>query len=142
MPDKDEYFNLGGDSQSNSHWIPWLQQQLIINGISAQTPDMPEAYAPDYQKWLSVFGNFKIDENTILVGHSCGAGFLFRYLSENDTKVGSVFLVAPWLDTDRTLNTNFFNFEIDDNVADKTKGINLIYSADDYADVISSVSKK
>lgn len=141
MPDKDEYFNVDGDSQSNSHWIPWLQQQLIINGISTQTPDMPDAYEPDYQKWLSVFGNFKIDENTILVGHSCGAGFLIRFLSENDTKVGSVFLVAPWLDTDRTLNTNFFNFEIDDNVADKTKGINLIYSADDYADVISSVSK-
>ncbi len=141
MPDKDEYFNVDGDSQSNSHWIPWLQQQLIINGVSTQTPDMPDAYEPDYQKWLSVFSNFKTDENTILVGHSCGTGFLIRYLSENDTKVGSVFLVAPWLDIDKTLNTNFFDFEIDNSIADKTKDINLIYSTDDYADVISSVNK-
>jgi predicted alpha/beta hydrolase family esterase len=141
MPDRDEYFNVEGDSQSNSHWIPWLQQQLIVNGVSTQTPDMPEAYEPDYQKWLSIFSNFKIDENTILVGHSCGSGFLIRYLSENDVKVGSVFLVAPWLDTDQTLNTNFFEFEIDRDFVSKTKSVNLIYSTDDYADVLDSVNK-
>lgn len=140
MPDKDEYFNVEGDSQSNSHWIPWLQQQLIVNVISTQTPDMPDAYEPNYTKWLSVFSNFKIDENTVLVGHSCGAGFLIRYLSENNVKVGAVFLVAPWLDTGKTLSTNFFDFEIDKDLVNKTKSINLLYSTDDYADVLGSVN--
>lgn len=140
-PDRDEYFNVDGDSQSNSHWIPWLQQQLIVNGINTQTPEMPDAYEPDYQKWLNVFSNFKIDENTILVGHSCGAGFIVRYLSENNIKVGDVFLVAPWLDTDKTLNTNFFDFKIDQSLINKIKSMNIIYSIDDDTDVLESVNK-
>jgi len=49
---------------------------------------MPEPYSPDYAKWCSVFKQFVIDSDTQLIGHSCGAGFLLRYLSENDVKVG------------------------------------------------------
>ncbi len=50
MPPKEEYFNSAYPSQSNKHWIPWIQKQLILNGILAQTPEMPEPYDPDYTK--------------------------------------------------------------------------------------------
>ncbi len=76
MPDKENYFDSKADSQSNCHWLPWLQQQLNINGILSQTPEMPEPYNPDYEKWRGVLEQFKINEDTILVGHSCGAGFI------------------------------------------------------------------
>lgn len=76
MPPKEEYFNAEYPSSSNKHWIPWIQKQLILNGILAQTPEMPEPYDPDYTKWYSVFEQFTIDGDTQLIGHSCGGGFL------------------------------------------------------------------
>lgn len=81
--DKEEYFDDQYPSLSNSHWFPWLQKQLLINGVLAQTPEMPDAYAPNYDKWKSEFERMEINENTVLVGHSCGGGFLVRWLSWN-----------------------------------------------------------
>ena len=91
------------------------------------------------KKWLNVFSNFKIDENTIL-GHSCGAGFIVRYLSENNIKVGDVFS-GSMARTDKTLNTNFFDFKIDQSLINKIKSMNIIYSIDDDTDVLESVNK-
>ncbi len=51
--DKEEYFSDKYPSLSNSHWIPWLQKQLLINNIFTQTPEMPASYNPDYKKWYS-----------------------------------------------------------------------------------------
>jgi len=90
MPSKEEYFKVDRPSQSNSHWLPWLQHQLIINGFLAQTPEMPEPYKPNYEKWRSLFERFEIREDTFLVGHSCGGGFLVRYLSENNIQSGKL----------------------------------------------------
>ena len=101
MPSKEEYFNAESPAQSNKHWLPWVQRQLILNGILAQTVELPEPYEPNYEKWRSVFEQFHIDEETNLIGHSCGGGFLVRWLSENKIKVGKVALVAPWLDPER-----------------------------------------
>lgn len=98
MPDKEDYFEPTADAESNCHWLPWLQRQLIVKNILAQTPEMPEPYSPNYEKWCSVFNQFTVSEETNLIGHSCGGGFLLRWLSENKQKVGKVALVAPWID--------------------------------------------
>ncbi|MEX0652068.1 MAG: alpha/beta fold hydrolase [Candidatus Paceibacterota bacterium] len=76
---------------------------------------MPEPYLPNYEKWIEVFEQFKVDEETDLVGHSCGAGFLLRWLSENKINVGKLVLVAPWIDPINELGdeNNFFDFERD-----------------------------
>lgn len=98
MPSKKEYYNPSSKAQSNKHWFPWIQRQLILRDILAQTPELPEPYEPVYEKWCSIFDQFKIDEETILIGHSCGAGFLVRWLSEHKVNVSKVILVAPFLD--------------------------------------------
>ena len=141
MPDKDEYYNSERSSQSNSHWIPWIQRQLILKDILAQTPEMPEPYRPDYEKWCSVFDQFCLDENTTLVGHSCGGGFLVRWLSENKVKVGKVILVAPWIDPDKTDTVDFFDFDIDPAITDRVKGLTIIVSDKDYQDIHTSVEQ-
>ena len=97
--DEDEYFSDKYPSLSNSHWFPWLQKQLLINNIFTQTPEMPEAHKPDYDKWKKEFEKFDVNSETILVGHSCGGGFLIRWLSENKIKIKKLILVAPWLDS-------------------------------------------
>jgi len=137
--DKEEYFNSQYPSLSNSHWFPWLQKQLIINGISTQTPEIPEAYSPNYAVWKQEFERYSINENTILVGHSCGGGFLVRWLSETDIKVNKVILVAPWLDPNRVKTTDFFNFKIDSKILERANSITIFTSENDESDILESV---
>ena len=141
MPSKEGYFNEKSQAQSNKHWLPWLQQQLIVRGILAQTPEMPEPYEPTYEKWKSVFEQFEINEDTSLVGHSCGAGFLVRWLSENKVKVGRVALVAPWVDPDHEMKNDFYNFTIDPELARRCEDIKIFYSDDDDKTILESVSQ-
>ena len=138
--DKEEYFSDQYPSLSNSHWFPWLQKQLLINGIATQTPEMPEAYQPDYEKWAHEFERYAVDENTLLVGHSCGGGFLVRWLSEHATRAGKLVLVAPWLDPNRTKTVSFFDFSIDSALASRTNGVHLLVSPNDAADIHTSVA--
>ena len=135
---KKEYFSEEFPSLSNSHWFPWLQKQFLMEGIFTQTPEMPEAYSPDYIKWKKEFERFDVDENTILIGHSCGGGFLLRWLTENKVKVLKLILVAPWLDPQRTKTTDFFDFSIDPDLQKRTK-IDLFLSEDDDKDILESV---
>jgi len=138
MPDPgdEEYYNPQFPSASNSHWIPWLQKQLMIKDIPTQTPEMPQSWKPDYELWRKEFERYDITPDTILVGHSCGGGFIVRWLSEHkDVRVNSVLLVAPWIDPNRRNTTDFFDFEIDPALADRTKQLTIYGSDNDTADV-------
>jgi len=127
-PDYDEYYNIQGDSPSNSHWLPWLQQQLLIRGILTQTPEMLHPYEPRYEVWRQEFTHLPVDEQTLLVGHSCGGGFLLRWLSEGNYRVGRVVLVAPWLDVEGEAG-DFFHFALDRQIDRKAvHGIDVLYS--------------
>lgn len=138
-PSKEGYFDITRQSQSNSHWLPWLQQQLLVNGILAQTPELPEPYDPDYEKWKAVFEQFKIDSETILVGHSRGGGFLVRWLSENKVKVGKVALVAPSLgNPDESPKNKFYDFKIDEDIPSRTDGITIFISTNDTPYILAS----
>lgn len=92
---------------------------------------MPRPYAPVYEEWKKMFEQFDVNENTILVGHSCGGGFLVRWLSESEVKVGTVVLVAPWLDLEQSLDTGMFDFTIKESLAQQVANFHLIYSTDD-----------
>lgn len=141
-PGKKEYYDPGRPSSSNYHWIPWLQKQLQINEISTQTPEMPRAFEPNYQVWAKEFERYEITPDTILVGHSCGGGFLVRWLSEHkDVTVGKVILVAPWMDPDREETTDFFEFEIDPDIVKRTKSFTIFYSDNDHISVEKTVQR-
>ncbi len=137
--DEDEYFDEQYPSMSNSHWFPWLQKQLLVRRIHTSTPEMPDAYAPDYVKWKKEFERYDITESTILVGHSCGGGFLVRWLSENPVSVKQVVLVAPWLDPFRLKTTDFFEFTIDKELLSRADKLVVYVSDDDDKDILKSV---
>jgi predicted alpha/beta hydrolase family esterase len=140
-PSRDEYFDPILLSMSNSHWLPWLQKQLLINGYNAQAPEMPDSYKPDYEVWRREFERFDIGVNTLLVGHSTGAGFLLRWLSENrEVKVGKLILVAPYMGFGAKVPNNFFTFDLDENLADRTKGTIIFNSDDDKSYIHRSVN--
>lgn len=140
MPSKNEYYNTDYPSMSNSHWLPWLQKKLLSTDIAAATPEIPLAFAPDYAIWKREFERYDITKDTLLVGHSCGGGFLVRWLSEHpDIQVSKVILVAPWLDPFHEDTTDFFEFEMDKNVAARTDGIWIFNSDTDSKGVHTSV---
>jgi predicted alpha/beta hydrolase family esterase len=132
------------NSPSNSHWLPWLQFELIKNDILAQTPEMPKPwdFGIDYNEWVNVFSKFIINSKSILIGHSTGAGFLLKYLSLNPSvKIDHLILVAPWLDIEQKLPTFFKDLELDKNLSQRVHKIDLFESEDDMDSVKSSVSK-
>ncbi len=61
--------------------------------------EMPNKYWADYEAWKIWFEKMVpfLREKVVLVGHSLGGGFLFRYLSENalPVTVSQIHLIAP-----------------------------------------------
>lgn len=144
MPDEEEYYSSDYPSASNSHWLPWLQKQLLMKNVSAVAIEIPNSYLPDYQVWKRELERFDITPETILVGHSCGAGFLVRWLSENkNINVGKVVLVAPWLDLEKSLGegNDFFDFSMDEKLVSRTAGVTIFNSDDDDDSIQVSVQK-
>jgi predicted alpha/beta hydrolase family esterase len=140
-----EYYDDKYPTASNSHWIPWLSKQLQIKGYKADAPEMTQHNETTYESWKREFERFDLTTDTLLVGHSLGGGFIVRYLSENDVKVGKVILVAPWMgiksdDAVDTFNDDFFNFTLDRTIASKTADIHIIYSNDDFQSIHESIS--
>lgn len=130
LPSRDEYYSEKYPSASNSHWLPWLQKQLLKNDIKADTPEIFNAYAPEYGVFVKEVERFDITPETTLVGHSMGAGFWVRYLTENpDVTVDRLVLVAPWLNIGREYDFDFFEFEVDQKIAERV-GTFVIFSSD------------
>lgn len=130
-----KYYDGAFESPSNAGWLPWIQKQLLLHDILAQTPEMPKPWKPEYVAWCREFERFDITPKTLLIGHSCGAGFLVRWLSEHtDVYVGKVVLVAPWLDPDQTSKTStFFNFVMDAHLSERTAKLTMFNSNDDFS---------
>lgn len=131
MPTEKSYHDITRDNESNGHWLPWLQQQLCARDVLTQTPEMPRPYAPDYATWKAEFERQVIDSDTTIIGHSCGGGFLIRWLCETERIVNHVVLVAPWLDIEKEY-APLFEFDLNTSFPDKSiKGVNLLYSTND-----------
>lgn len=139
MPSEQEFLDHRNPSPANNHWFPWVKSQLSLQGIMVQAPEMPIPFRPDYDKWKEDFEKLSPDEETILVGHSCGGGFLVRWLSENNVKVGKVVLVAPWVAPHNLqIVPGFFDFQLDPNLVSKTTGVSLMISSDDESDELET----
>ncbi|MCA9347947.1 alpha/beta hydrolase [Candidatus Saccharibacteria bacterium] len=131
-PGKEEYYDPQFPSASNYHWFPWLQKQLIVNDIKADTPEVPLAYDPQWELWVKEVERYEFTPETILVGHSCGGGFWTRYLSERkDLRVGKVVLVAPSLGYSGWGDKFFEDFTMDTELVSRTGGITIFNSDND-----------
>jgi predicted alpha/beta hydrolase family esterase len=140
-PGRDEYLVDNYPSPSNSHWLPWLQRELLRKGILAQAPEALNPYKPTYEAWRQAIEYFKPDEETILVGHSCGGGMIVQWLSKNpQARVGKVVLVAPWIDLEKE-DWPAFDFEIDQHLSSRTAGLTIFHSTDDVEEIQTSVEE-
>ena len=109
-PSKQEYYDPKAPSMSNAHWIPWLQGQLLKADVTTSTPEVPRSFDRNWKIWNTEVERFDINRETILIGHSTGAGFFIKYLSIHpEIMVAKVILVAPWLDPFQEHTKNFFD---------------------------------
>lgn len=144
--DKEEILEDIYPSPSNSHWFPWIQKQLTKKDILCQSLEMPIPYNPNYTDYEKVLDQMDISDETILVGHSCGGGFLLRYFSEHpELKPKKIILVAPWIDPDGYLQekfgtNDFFDFTLDRTLTNRTEVI-CLNSLDDMDEVVKSVQQ-
>ena len=123
------------------HWIPWIKNKLESKNVEVFTPLMPEAWKPNYFNWEKKFEKIKIDENTILIGHSCGCAFLVRWLGNTKKKVKKLILVAPWKipNEKNDISIKFYNYSIDKTIKERVKEIIIFTSNNEEEDGKKSV---
>ena len=92
----------GGNPKEN--WFPWLKSELEKIGEHVIVPQfqIPNPPAPGGHKlsvWLKKMDEYKdhINSETIIVAHSRGCIFTYRFLENLTVPVSAVFLVAPWI---------------------------------------------
>lgn len=83
-----------GSPQGN--WFPWLAGQLQVQECDVQVPRMPTPDEQNLNNWLKIFDSLTLDQNTILIGHSMGAGFILRLLEQRGPIRGAI-LTAPFM---------------------------------------------
>jgi predicted alpha/beta hydrolase family esterase len=141
MPDKEEYESTSSYQASKQHWIPWLVEAVAQKGETVTAPEMPHPYDPSYDAWVRVFETCPVTETTTLIGHSGGAGFLVRWLSEHPVSCNSLILVAPWIDPDHELKGAFFDFIIDPTLSERIASIVVLYGDNDMESVLKTVDE-
>jgi len=78
----------------DSHWFPYIAQEMIKHGVEVFAPQMPSDHTPE--KWMEAVEGFKkkINENTILIGHSLGCSIILHILASLEKPVFGTILVA------------------------------------------------
>ena len=78
----------------NSRFGGRTQRELIAKGYSVSIPELPDADNPDLAKWLPRALEEKFDNETVVIGHSCGCPLILSILEKIKVKVKKSILVA------------------------------------------------
>lgn len=125
-------------------WADWLQFYTELeHDVIMQKPYFPHAHVllMKYDEWEQIMERQEINENTILIGHSAGGGFVLKYLSWHpELRVRQVVLVAPWVDAENFQPFGFYKGLNLNNaiVSQAEQGIDLMISDDDMPHIIAS----
>jgi uncharacterized protein len=124
------------DGAYAKHWMPWTKRVLEERGVPTELPQMSMPWAPDYETFKKTFETLKVNENTILIGHSCGCAFLVRWLGETKQKVAKLILVAPWKvgEAGDKAREAFYTYDIDPTIKNRVKDIVMFTSDDEEED--------
>ncbi|MDX1535523.1 MAG: alpha/beta hydrolase [Candidatus Spechtbacterales bacterium] len=127
-------------------WKEALAEELG-DDFEVLQPRMPSKYNAKYEEWKLWFEKVAefAKDNVVLVGHSLGALFLAKYLSENNfpKKIKAIYLIAAPYDganTDESLGD--FKLQEDlSSIEEQSEKIFIYHSKDDFV-VPFSESKK
>jgi leucyl-tRNA synthetase len=123
----------GFTGYADTNFLPWLKNNLEEQGFEVQTPQMPNTDNPKEEEQVGyVMDNCKIDENTVIIGHSLGGAVAMKILEKLDHKIRELILVAPAVepkfavDHKRVFWDNFsFTYDYQD-IAEKAGKITIL----------------
>lgn len=121
----------------DKYWIPWIKRELVSRDIKTETPLMPNPWRPIYEDFKKEFEKYEVNENTILIGHSCGYSFLVRWLGESKQKIKKLVLVAPWKIPQEERNgadIDFYAYPIDETIKSRIDEIVMFTSNNEAED--------
>lgn len=86
----------GTGGNGRKHWFGWLADNLREQGYEVIAPDLPNPDKPVLEEWLEELDKYKnkIDENTIIIGHSLGSPVSLRFINSLNKKIDKLILVA------------------------------------------------
>lgn len=89
---------------------------------------MPTPRKRNYETFKTAFDKYDIyiNENSVLVWHSCGASFLVRWLGEHNKNIKKLILVAPRKIPEKRdiyLTGDLYDYTVNPQVATKTQEI-------------------
>ena len=123
-------------SGPNDTFYPWLKNELEKKGSNVQSPHLPD---PAEEKWVDiVLSQCKIDENTVIIGHSLGSAVAMKVIEKLNHKIAGLvmaggFAVPKFKDKHRSLEKTF-NWNFDFEKIKKDVGfIKIISAINDYA---------
>ena len=124
-------------------WKRWLHHALGEE-YDIILPEMPGASNAQYEEWKLWMEKLipLLNDEIILVGHSLGASFLVKYLSEAPCpkKVLGVFLVSTPFDTDSD-GYSLASFSHQGKIKLQNQNVYLYHSKDDPAVPFSAMEK-
>lgn len=151
FPDYESYLNFLKDfdmdleryKSEKKDWKPTLGQKLG-GEYEVFLPAMPNKTNAVYREWKLWFEKIleKLGQDIVLVGHSLGASFLIKYLSENkvDKNIKSVHLVSGVFDKDFD-GLELCTFALPEALNLQTKNVFLYHSEDDPVVPFSALEK-
>lgn len=124
-------------------WKPLLREKLGEQ-YEVFIPTMPNKYNAKYEEWKIWFEKIvpQLNDGLILIGHSLGASFLIKYLSENDIQkvIKALFLVGTPYDVD-CFGVGLASFALPGKINIPTKNLFLYHSKDDFVVPFSALEK-
>jgi len=86
----------GAYGNSRENWFPWMKRELRKKGYEVIAPDFPTPENQTLENWMKIFGKYKgkINEETIVIGHSVGVTFLLSVIEKLDLKISGAYFVA------------------------------------------------
>lgn len=93
----------GFEANGNSNWFSWLKKALEKIGCEVYNPSLPNTLHPESEEWNKALQPYlnKLDENSVIIGHSLGSKAAVNLLSATAKKIKQVFLVASALGNPR-----------------------------------------
>ncbi|MDP2655938.1 MAG: class I tRNA ligase family protein, partial [bacterium] len=132
--DKPNFIILHGwTGRADKNFIPWLKTELESKGYEVQAPQMPDTDHPTEKDQVAyVLENCRMDENTVLIGHSLGAIVAMKALAKHGKPIRELVLVAAAKDPKHSgENKNFhatFSWKFDFEMLKKLAPKRLILS--------------
>ncbi len=101
----------GWTGRADKNFIPWLKTELESKGYEVQTPQMPDTEHPTEKDQVAyVLDNCRLNENTVLIGHSLGAIVAMKVLTKHAKPIHELILVAAAKDPEHSNeDKNFHN---------------------------------